>query len=317
MMDHLRSAFVGIGSLCYQTDTRRGRGSQLVGLVPGRASRRPSVERLRAEEVTLGKAGTCQGPVRRIDHLVGSARLVAGVGGYHSGQVGFRLVPGPEPALVAGRALAVVVVTYGDRRPVQELHLAIEAVAPQHHQPPAPVEHPRLHLVVHLGRPVLGMGADDQHLVVVKWHLVEMQLGLGVVVVTEAFPLEPSEQPPFGRRDVFLAAALHGVGDGTVLGCHVERLGAVERERVVLLRDPGLEGRIRVVDLFLPEVEVGPGGEPDRGHVVAATAVVVVAVPVDVGRQDGEPVARFAGSDDPREREEGAGRVLGMEVVET
>ena len=80
-----------------------------------------------------------------------------------------------------GRSLVVVAVDAGLL--VEELHVAVEAVAAQIHEPAAALEDPGLDAVVHLPRPVFGMRADDQHAVGVEIELAEVELRLGVVVV--------------------------------------------------------------------------------------------------------------------------------------
>src|SRR5207245_7600701 len=96
---------------------------------------------------------------------------------------------------------------------LQQLHLAVQAVATQVEQPPAPLEDPALDSIVHLLRPVFGMSAEDEDTVGVQVESAVVQLRLGVEVVREALPLEPAEQAPLGGGDVAGSAALDRIGD--------------------------------------------------------------------------------------------------------
>jgi hypothetical protein len=105
------------------------------------------------------------------------------------------------------RAIAVpqsplVVVAIDAGLLVQELHVAVEPVPPQVHQPAAALEDPLLDAVVHLPRPILRVRAEDEDAVGIEVELAEVELRLGVVVVVDPLPLEPRQEPPLRRRQV-------------------------------------------------------------------------------------------------------------------
>ena len=131
-----------------------------------------------------------------------------------------------------------------------------------------------------------------------------MELGFGVEVITEPLALEPTEQPPLGRQRVTLRTPLQRIVDPRFLGHVIEQFGPVERQRRVVL-DREMHVQVAGVAMqVLASVDGRLGRELLGMNVVAATSEVVVAVPVDVGRQHRDVVFGLGRRHDPREGEE-------------
>ena len=132
----------------------------------------------------------------------------------------------------------------------------------------------------------------------------------------DALALHPAEQPPGGRRDVLAADPAHRRIDLLVLVDTIDRLRAVEGDRVVLVAIPESAARVPEVRRVLADVDGGLDRQELRGDVVGAAAEVVVGVPVDVRGEDCDVGRRLLRRDDPRKAEERAGATLHVEVVE-
>ena len=89
--------------------------------------------------------------------------------------------------------MAPVCIVVHDAVVVEEFDLAVESVAAQVQQAAAALKDPVLEPEVHLLGPVLGMGAEHQHFVLVERHLVKVELRLSVQVVVDALVLHPAE----------------------------------------------------------------------------------------------------------------------------
>ena len=143
-----------------------------------------------AEGVAVFDARVGENPVVRGEDLVRRGRHNPRMGKDHAEQVGLGLVVLVKAAIVAlGPLNAPVAVFDLHRLLVEQLHLAVEAVAAQVHEFAAALAHPRLDVVVHLARPVLGMGGGDEDFVLVEVELAKVKLGLGVQVVGKALAL--------------------------------------------------------------------------------------------------------------------------------
>ena len=81
------------------------------------------------------------------------------------------------------------------------------------------------------------MGADNQHLVLVQRHLIEVQLRFPVVVGIASLLLHPAAQSPFGGGQVAALPAGDRVGQALVQVDVVVRVGAIEGARVGLWKD--------------------------------------------------------------------------------
>ena len=144
----------------------------------------------------------------------------------------------------------------------------------------------------------------------------EVELGLAIEVVVDALLFEPTEEAPFGRGHMAALASGNGVGQALVLVDVVVGVGALERERGVVVGVIGAVLAFGIALEFEARVDSGGGREAVGVDVVGAAAEAVVGVPVDVGGEYGEFAGRFFGGDDPGEGEEAAGLVAGVEVVE-
>ena len=149
---------------------------------------------------------------------------------------------------------AVILVPIYARLAVEEFDVAVNAVPAQVNEPAPLVLHPVFDRVIHVAGPVLGVSADDEDFVLRQIELSEMQVRLGVVVVAEAFPLHPPQQPPLRRREVAACSTHDRIVDLSVFRDRVNRLGPIERQRRVVLRVVVVVIRIGVAFQLEPRV---------------------------------------------------------------
>ena len=172
-------------------------------------------------------------------------------------------------------------------RAVEELDLAVEAVAAQVHEAAAALLDPRERPLERPLRPVLGVRADHQHPVGVEVERPVVQLRVRVDVVGEALALEPRQQPPLGGREVVRLAAGDRVGRPR-RRCGTELNGSGRSNESGRNASSGrrpIRGGLRLVARqLLAPVDGRLGRQAGRVDVVAAPAEVVVRVP-GVGRQ--------------------------------
>ena len=228
-----------------------------------------------AEQVAVSQSRAGEHRVVGIEHTVGSTRLEARVGIGQPQQVGFIFAPQRVFSLT----------TTQHRLCVGELDFGIQAASGQVHQPAAVVVDPVLDPLIHLRRPVLGVGVQHQHAVRLERHPVEVQFGFAVQVVLEPLSLHPSQQSPFagGQRRSHPAPDRRrdrvGLGDDAS-GCRPVKgqrgRGVFKRPRV------GAEVAAQV----LPRIDHRLGRQAILAEVVAASAELVVRVPGDGGGQD-------------------------------
>src|SRR5262245_51143144 len=84
----------------------------------------------------------------------------------------------------------LIVIPINTRLLVQKLDVAVQTIAAQIDQSPPALEHPSLHAVIHLPRPVLRMRAQDQHAIGIQIELAKMKLRLTVIVVVDPLALQ-------------------------------------------------------------------------------------------------------------------------------
>ena len=244
----LAAAFVRVDPLGQQARARRRVLAGPIRLVAGRAARVAHVKRLAAEQIALVQVRALEGEMVRVEDPVRRRRAHAGQRRSHAEQMGRALVaaaaldparrererPAGEVAVLDPVALVAVEVP-GGATAVDQLDLAVEAVAAEVHQPPAALEDPRLDRVVHLPRPVLGVLVEDQDAVAVQVEDPAVELVLGVEVVRDALALQPAGEPPRRRRDVLGPDPPHRRRDLLVLVDAVDGLRPVEGQRVVVV----------------------------------------------------------------------------------
>ena len=113
-----------------------------------------------------------------------------------------------------------------------------------------------------------------------------------------------------------LGTAFQRIVNPGLLGHVIEQLGPIKRQRGVVL-DREVHVQVAGVTMqILPRVDGRLGRQLLRMDVIAATAEIVVTVPVDVGRQHRDVVLGFRGSHDPRKREELTGNRPRVKVIQ-
>ena len=319
MDDHLGPSVVHVRTLGEQVGVCRRIRRDLVGLMPRRAARYPFVQARLPEDIALRDARALEDPVARVDHAVRRAGHDARPGEGHAEEVGLGFVVDVEPAFDAlpGPVERIdIAVPDFHRVFVDELDLAVQAVAAEVHEPAAGFEHPVLEPVVHVPRPVFRMGGGDEHPVPVQWQRAVMELRLGVEIVAESLPFHPRQEPPLGRRHVAGRAAPDHVGGFRVRGDMIDGFRPVEGKRRVVVGAVHPVRRVGVTRQVVPGVDRGFRRKLVGVDVVAAAPEVVVGVPVDIGGQHGDVGRRLGGRDDPGEGKEPA-RLRGrVEVVQ-
>jgi hypothetical protein len=173
-----------------------------------------------------------------------------------------------------------------------------------------------LDAVIHPAGPVFGMDREDQGAIGGEVERTIVELGLGVEVVVQPSLLEPAQEAPLGRGKVAGLAALDRFVEPLVEVDVIEGLGAVEGERGVGRGVPGEELGIAVAPEVGPGIDGGRGREGVGVDVVTPAAEVVVGVPGEVARQDGQGRPGPCRRDDPGEREPKARGRPGPEAVE-
>ena len=156
-----------------------------------------------------------------IDHLIGRAGLIAGVGILNPQQVGRRLTTQiPLLFLATDHGIFVGHFKFGE-----------QPTAAQVHQFAAPFIDPVLHLIVHRFGPIFRVSIEHQHLVVIEVDPAKVELGLGIEIIGEALALQPTQEPPLRRCHRRFEPPFDGVGNLGILRHTVKTFRAVKRKR--------------------------------------------------------------------------------------
>ena len=202
MIDELRAAVVGVGALRQQHRVGRRGGAAFVRLVSRGAAGNALVQGLLAEQIAIAQSGAREHPMRIAFHAIRRSRHQACRGAHDAQQVRFRFERAMHAALICHRSIvrmaahlaakAVHMAAAAHSTVTAQSHFAVQPVAGQIHEAPSAFENPALQGKVHLACPIFGMNRQYQHTVGIQIQRTVVQLGFGVIIVSETLPLQPA-----------------------------------------------------------------------------------------------------------------------------